>query len=250
MRVLAISIVSIFAVALILFTARLWGSGQTFVPYQHIFFDFLKTPQTIVKYRHFEDLKKSPMHEALYVDLMISRDGVFAVNFNPELQSLQGHDSTNWPASVVSMKDFLPILDDHCVILNVADNLGGIHNHLQKMLGDLKIKESSCLAITSETESVVKSSKEILPRFLYGSSRAEIMTMLSMQSMYILPAFRIRSDFLISPLKSRSQYVMVNNGLIEEAHRQFKKFIIGPLETEVDIEQAKAFKPDAVIVVR
>lgn len=250
MRVIFISIISIFAIALILLTARMWGNGQSFAAYEHIFFDFLKTPQTIVKYRNFEDLKKSPMHEALFVDLMISRDGVFAINFNSKLESLQNHDSTQWPENVVAMKDFLPVLDSHCVILNVVDNLGGIHNHLQKMLGEFKIKESSCLAITSETESVVKSAKEILPRFLYGSSRAEIMTMLSMQSMYILPAFRIRSDFLISPLKSHNQYLIVNSELVDEAHRQFKKFLIGPLDSEAEIEQAKAFNPDAVIIVR
>lgn len=250
MRLLVISVTAVLMVMFTLLTARMWGNGQTFVPYQHAFFDFLATPQKIIKFKSFEDLKKAPANQALFVDLLVSRDGVFAVNFNPQLATLQGHDSTQWPDAVVPFKDFLPYLDNRCVILNIVDNLGGIHSHVQKLFGEHKVKESSCLALTSETESVVKATKEILPRFIYGSSRAEVMTMLSMQSMYILPAFRVRSDLVISPLKSRNKVVIVNEDLVTETHRQFKKFAIGPLESEADIEFAQKMNPDALIIVQ
>jgi len=250
MRLFIISLSVLFVVAFSLVIVRFWGSAQTYSPYQHPVADFLSQPRQFIQPQSLDSLHALPADQALFLNLTVSKNAVFGVNFDSKKPSLHEFEDSKWPATAIKFSDLLPQLKNRCVILNIVDNVGGIHTHVQKMLGDHQIKESECFILTSETESVVKATKEILPRYVYGSAKAEIMTMIAMQSMFILPAFKIRSDVLVAPLRNIHGQMILNEGLIEEAHHQFKKVIIGPLQEPTDIEMAQSLKADGVILSR
>lgn len=130
------------------------------------------------------------------------------------------------------------------MILNLIDNARDIHTLTVGLLRKYKLGPN--IVIQSSTDIILKSIKELEPRWLYGTSQAEVTRLLSLDSLGVLPAASIRSDVFIVPLKIMNRQAF-NESLNQELLRRKKKIILGPLASKEDLAQVKKFTLDGYI---
>jgi hypothetical protein len=100
--------------------------------------------------------------------------------------------------------------------------------------------------IQSDTEIVIKSIKEQKPLWLFGTSRSDVMKIVSFDSIGLGPASPFHGDVFISPLKIMNRAAF-NEDVLTEIRRRKKLVILGPLLTEQEIVDARSLKPDGYI---
>ena len=265
MRVLIISITSIFVVFSILFTLRIWGLGFPVSEFQSDFFNakppwmaFEITTESEVE----QVLKRSP-DAVLFLDLRLSADQILFIQA-PQIfeQSLQqekfkkedykGRYVTNYNydflkkefPGIFPLEDILKKYPQQRLILNLIDNAENIHKITVELLKKYNLGKN--VVIHSPIDVVLKSIKELEPLWTFGTSQAEITRLLSLNSLWVLPAASMRSDVYISPLKIMNREVY-NEEINSEFLRRKKKIMLGPLLSMDEFEQAKKFNPHGYI---
>lgn len=263
MRLILIIFFSIFLVVIGLLTTRFWGLGQNFVEFDHPFLK-QKYPVYFVRATNVSEIRQTQLACGacgFWLDLRVSKDGAFLVLPRIDLskllnqQNLGDHYVGN-KINYYSRSDLLKlesqILDLNVLlsespkanfILNIVDNVDNVHQLLDEYLKNFPAKEQ--YLIQSDTENVLKSMREIQPRWLYGTSYSELMRLLSFESLYVLPASPLKADILISPLKIFKRPA-VTKPIVEEARRRLKKVFLGPLDYK-DYTQVATWSVDGYI---
>lgn len=200
MRLLAITIGTLVVLSMALLSVRFWGLAQRFQPYDHIVYK-----------------QKTPL-------IFSSGTSYFNIDTNPQTgEFLVG----NTPLS-----NFLDQIRSTCSVLNFKANLPAIHNHIEKYLSANQLQEASCLILRAETRNVTKALKQLLPRYVYSSTPAENMKLISMQAMGLLPAAEIQSDLIFIEPYDKHGRTLLSDDLAQEIARQYKKIIVGPFKAE------------------
>lgn len=265
MRVLGISLGSLLVVGAVLLTLRLWGLSLPISEYQSDFF-IPARPWLALEISTKSDIssliEKKP-DAILFLDLRISSDHVLFIQA-PDIfenavlhkqfqkEDYRGPKPYNYEFSflkkefpgVFSLEEVLQEFPQQRMILNLIDNAKDIHTLTVDLLR--KYKLATNIVIHSSTDVILKSIKALEPRWLYGTSQAEVTRLLSLDSLGVLPAASIRSDVFIVPLKIMNRQVF-NESLNQELLRRKKKIILGPLASKEDLAQAKKFALDGYI---
>lgn len=200
MRLLLIAIGSLFFSFLILISIRFWGQAQKFESYNHV--ALKQTPPIIFNVgSNFLNIDTHP------------QTGEFLVGNTP-------------------VETYLEQIHNNCTVLNFKANLPAIHTHIEKFLNKNNILESSCVILMAESRNVTEALKNLIPRFIYASTKAENMKLLSMQSMGLLPAAKIQSDIIFIEPFDKHGRTLLSDDFVNEVLRQNKKIIVGPFKSQ------------------
>lgn len=260
MRVLFISLVSVIVLFVVLTITRLWGLGQQYPEFEHSFFD--GAPVTILRVQTENELTEALQQKPdmiFWMDVTTTADQkliVFSRDFSnkemsieayrgPKSQAYSFQQLHNMHPEIRELTDVLGKYSQQKFILNVADNVENIDKNLVEALKDLSADKR--VLIQSNYNVVINSIKELKPFWLYGSSQADLMRLLTFESMWILSATPFKGDVLIAPfvLLGRPAFHEVT---IEEMRRRHKKIVLGPALDKKEFDDAARLKADGVIV--
>ena len=274
MRLLLISIGSLVLALFILLTARMWGQGQSYPEYVHPFFGqipfnilqvttvteaqnaLIKYPQIVFQLpvRMSQDLilfvldSQSEQKLILYLQnqqeqnpgqLILKSQKIYDYSWS-EIKQYLNKLSIN----TEELKTFYKQFAEQKFILDVLDNTYDIDQELIKQLKAFQPDERTLLQ--SDIGTILSAVKMLKPEWLYGSSKADLVRMKTMQSMWILPALQFKGDVLIAPVKMQNRDFL-NPDIISELRRRHKKIIVGPIQNEQELFLAKQYKPDAYL---
>lgn len=262
MRVLFISIVSVIVLFVVLLTSRLWGLGQQYPDFQHPFFENVALPAVILKVENEKELEEAIQKKAdvmIWLDVATTNDQkliVFATDLTPQKMSIEayrGPKSLAYPLQqlknmhpeIQELREIVAKYAQQKFVLNILDNVQGVHTGLVEVLKDLSAEKR--ILLQSNYNVIMTSVKELEPFWLYGCSQADLMRFLTFESMWILPATPFKGDVYISPfvLLGRPAF---HESTLEEVRRRKKKIILGPALDKKEFDDAVRMKADAIIV--
>ena len=265
MRVLWISLGSLFVVFCIVFMTRIWGLSLPISEFQSEFFQGEKPWQGLVVLSLSEAeqaLSKNP-EVILDLPLRLSEDHVLFVQspqfFEQSLQEMKwdpkdyrGKKPYEYPFAVlqkqfpglIPVDEFLKKFPQQRFILNIVDSAMDVHKVVVSTLE--KNNVGPLVLIQSDTDVILKAIKEMKPLWTFGTSNAETMRLLTFDSIGVVAATSVRSDIYFSVLKLSHRSVF-NSSLYEELRRRKKKIMLGPLESAEEIQEAKSFGVDGYV---
>jgi hypothetical protein len=246
MRVIFVSLGVLFVVFLCVLITKFWGKSQSFVDYSHPFTASAPADLRFVK-PSYEKLEAAIESESpLFLDVGITRDGKLVLPKADFKKPIRNADLSEIKDQVLLLSDFSEKLRSRRIIFNILDSVIAVHEVFVHGMKEIGYEKGENFLVTSEYEQPVKTLKELMPSWLYGSSRPEILKIMAMQSMFVLEAATIRADFVIHPLMIRKQKFF-NDDLLNELKRRHKRFIVGPISPQ-DEAEARLLQPFAVIV--
>lgn len=271
MRIIVITVLSVVALGVLIFMARIWGLGQAHPQFQSDFF-LGPQPAIIVKATSVEEARAiSTLNKDAYIwlDVRISGDKVPFImgtardkefidqilerqKAAPQEKIMVGNKLSEYPLTEIEkyfgprelLPSFYELLPHSRFILNVIDNTHEVHIAVTKAIADYKPEKRTL--IQSDALVIMSAIKDINAEFIYGTSVPDIMRFLSMDSLWILPTTQFKGDIFIVPfkLKGRPAY---NDNVIAEVKRRHKRIYIGPLTTPEELSEAKRIGADGYI---
>lgn len=274
MRLLLISIGCLLLALFILLTARMWGQSQSYPEYVHPFFQ--KTPLIVLQVNTLSEIKSiiSEHPQTVFqLPVRMSKDKILFVldsitekklilnlqnqqKLHPEksiLKSQKLYDYSwidinkhlnDMSINVEILTDFYKQFPQQKFILDVIDNTYEIDLEIVRQLETYNPNERTL--IQSDVGMILSAIKMLKPEWLYGSSKADLVRLKTMESMWILPAVQFKGDVLIAPIKLQNRDLM-SEEIISELRRRHKKIIIGPIQTKEDYLKIKQYQPDAYL---
>ena len=258
MRVLWIILGTVFFLGLGLLSARFWGLSLPYKAFDHAFFN---SPTNFVfsvqNFGQANDAIKVAKDAALWLDVRVSKDHQFFVKSPRELAAVlsegivgQGfvgskpyfYDYAFLKSMMPDLKllsDFLEQYPQQKFVLNILDNHESVHLRLAEVLVNHRPEER--FLIQSDTAGILEHMKKQKPFWLYGMSLAEVTRILSFDSIGLGPAIQVQGDVLVSPLE-RFEREVVTPSLLSELKRRKKRILLGPLETETQIQKAMEYQ--------
>lgn len=265
MRVVLISILSVFFVVTALYGARIYGLQTSYQRFEHPFWSGDK-PLWSVNSRNAEEVKRLTQVKpdiVPWLDLQLTSDGHLLVIPQSSVRDLLTEKSLGaekWRGPQVHryalaelrmlfpdaplLQDLLKEFADLRFILNVPGQSPDVDLRLLAALDPLKPEQR--LLIHCETDGILKDLKEERPRWLFSSSRADLMRWLSFESIGLLPATPFRGDVFFAPLSVKDRSLELGP-LVQEAHRRQKDFFVGPMNHSASFEEAKRLGADGYI---
>ncbi len=246
MRVIFVSAGVLFVVFLCVLITKFWGKSQNFIDYKHPFTAEVPAELQFVRpsYAKLESAINSG--SPLFLDVGITSDGKLILPKAAFKKPIRNADYSEIKDQVVLLSDVSDKLKSRRIIFNILDSVIAVHQVFVQNMKEIGFDKGENFLVTSEYEQPVKTLKELVPSWLFGSSRPEILKIVAMQSMFVLEATTIRADFVIHPLMIRNQKFF-NADLLEELKRRHKRFIVGPIEAQ-EVAEARLLHPFAVIV--
>lgn len=272
MRLFIISLGALITATLILIIIRFWGLSMPTYKYEHDFYSFSQTkgPVEIKVFHAIESTNKdiaSKPDLILWLNSYISKDNIFVVDADSNLNksifdlkkdnsskvSFKGRYLQNYTfeelqtiqPNLLKLEDVLKTYPKHKAIISINNNAEGIHKNFIELVEKLKIEKQ--ILIHSDYDIVMKSIKEERPLYTFGTSISEIMRLKTFSTIYITPAVSMKGDALVSVLSYKNR-PMVTQEIVDEVKRRQKFVFLGPLNTPEEIEAAKKFNPDGLII--
>ena len=273
MKLIFISITTLVILFGLLMSARMWGLGQHYAPFEHKFFD---GHTETLGFRLKEIGEATPFLEAhpdlvLWLDVRFSGDKKFYV-LNPEmdrffLKSLEERQKANPQTPIFKsgkLQDYtveeiqavlpqaLPLVDylekypTQRFIFNIGDNVSEIHSYMARFIDEHKLVDR--VLVQSPIDVVLSATKELRPEFLYGTSQSELMRLLAFESMWVLPAAPLKGDVLVSPFTLLDRPAFTDQGLGEFTRRNKKAALL--IDNLDEYVRAKNLAVDLIIASR
>lgn len=262
MRLFWIIIATLITTLIVLLSVHYWGLGRVYPIYNYSFFSgtnpiyiartnsysevssaYLLRPDVVF----WLDVRESLDGELILVDPAQSKLILTQTNLGPD--KWRGHNLNSYSTSDLQklipgtavLKDFIKKYPKQKMIINVVDNIYDIHKKIVQVLDEPESENR--FLIQSDTHVILTSIKSLKPLWIFGTSMADIMRLLSFNSVFILPAAPFQGDVFITPLSILDRKVL-NTDVISEMRHRNKRIIIGPISTESEFEEAWALKPD------
>jgi hypothetical protein len=263
MRIIVISVLSLLALAVLITMARIWGLSQPITTYETAFFNG-STPYIIAQVNTLEDARaavKLKPDVILWLNVRFSkertpfildpaRDAAF-LNFKKEQQDKDpqtpifvGIHVSDFPWEQINeffkttpaLKEFYEQFPQTRFVLNMVDNVAEAHLKLIEAIEGLKPKDRTL--VQSDALILMTATKDLKPEWVFGTGMPDIMRLLTLDSMYVLPATLFKGDVFIAPFKIKNRPAF-NDDIVAEMHRRQKKVFLGPIENAEQLEQAK-----------
>jgi hypothetical protein len=250
MRILIVTIGTLFIFSISILTIKYWGKGQVYSDYKHPMYDVQSLPLEFYK-PNFEQLDAALKSDKnLFLDVAITFDQKLVipkrkwVSTEKPLRLFSYEDVRN---DVIVVADLKKILANKKIIFNLSENAQAIHETFVYTMKLLGFEKGENFIVTSQYEAPVKALKEVAPALIFGSTEPEILKIVAMQSMFLLEAVSIRADIIIHALKIKN-HDFFNEEIVAELKKRHKRIIVGPVATSDEIAQARKLKPYAVIL--
>lgn len=271
MRLLLTSLAAAAFLFLVVLTARIWGQGQTFPVFQHVFLEG-SSPLIIAKAQELpqiEGILKVQKDAVIWLDTRVSMDRVAFV-LNPlrdrefikalvekqrELPGekiLKGNKISdyNWKEisaffpNAPTLQRIYSEFPQQRFMLNVFDNVTNVDLILVDALKDSNSNNRTF--IQSDTLVVMTSIKDAKPEWVYGTAQADLMRFLTFNAMWILPTTQYKGDVFVAPFKILNRPAF-NADVIAEMRRRHKKIFLGPIKTREELQLAKSIEAEGYI---
>lgn len=259
------------ALATIILMTRIWGMGQSFNVYEHPFFSH-PSPTLVVSAKDLKEASVAVQAQpeiVLWLDVRFSKDKeVFVLSStedafflkdrrvrqeaNPQtpiytsgrLAEYNWGDIHSFFPETSLLNEFYAAFPTARFILNVVDNVSDAHttlvNHLEKS------KPNERTLIQSEALILMTAIKDLKPEWLYGTSKPDIMRFLSFDAMWILPSVQFKGDVAVLPFKVSNRPAF-NIEILQEMRRRHKKILLGPLQSQEELQIAEELSVDGLI---
>jgi hypothetical protein len=249
MRLLVVTIGSLFVFVVSFTIVKLWGQTQTYPEYRHLMFSVSPQPIEFIKPK-FENVEKDLKEkEFLFLDVVVTGDQKLIVPkraWKQEEKPIRYSKLEEIKQDVLVLEDYKDLLRSKKIIFNIIENSAAVHENFVHNMKELGLEKGENFIVFSPYEAPIKSLKELAPAYLYGTTQPEILKILAMNSMYLIEAANIRADFIIHPLQIRKQTFFVDS-LVQEFKRRNKKIIVGPIQA-AEKEEAVKLNPYGLII--
>jgi hypothetical protein len=250
MRIIAVSLGSVFVFVVGLLTVKFWGQSQSYTEYKHPMLLAETQPIEFIKpsYKNLQSEIDS-VHN-LYLDVTTTQDQKLVLpkkDWPSSVKPIRNSKYEEVKNDVLLLTDLKEKLKSKKIIFNILENTQAIHEIFMFNMQQMGFEKGQNYIVTSPYEAPIKALKELAPALVYGSTQPEILKLVAMQSMYILPAANIRADVIIHPLKIHNQ-LFFNDEIVAEIKKRFKKIIVGPVNSD-ELKLALELHPFGVIVV-
>lgn len=261
MRLLFISLASVFVVFILIFTTRMWGLGVVHTEFQHPFFS-AGEKVVVVKASsasEIDSVAHSIPKAILWLDVKTTSDQKLIVFFKElsdkdmSFEAYRGPQSfaytyqqlANQNPEVRLLRDLVSANPSQRFVLNIADNVENVHLWTVEALKGLNAEKR--VILQSNFNVVMESIKKLEPMWLYGCSQADLMRFLTFESMWLLPATPFKGDVYIAPFQLLKRPAF-HESTVEELHRRHRKVLLGPLVNKAEFDNALRLKADGLIV--
>lgn len=258
MRVIFIGAGSVLLLVLTLLGIRQWALLVPIAPFDHPFLKGHLAPHYAVRVKTDAEAREARALQKdiiYFLDLKFTSDGKFLLLQPEEVTGALTRDSLGdekWKGNQLSryseaeirfifpnaerLQDFLTAFPRQRAILNINDNVEGVHTKLIEALQDFHPGER--FLFQSDVELILKSLKEQNPLWLFGSSRSDLMKILTFDSIGLEAASPFHGDVYLSPFKllGRDSFT---KGVLAEMKRRQKDIFLGPLSDEAEFAEAQ-----------
>lgn len=264
MRIILISVFSILVLGVLITMTRIWGLSQPHRLYEHAFFSGA-TPIIMAKVQTLEQAQEAVKLKSdvvLWLDVRLSqeripfileksRDAAFLdmkkaeQEKHPETPIFIGGRLSDYPWEQINefykttpaLKEFYEQFPQTRFVVNMIDNVADAHMKVVEAIERLKPNERTL--IQSDALILMTSVKDLKPEWVFGTSMPDLMRLLTLDSMYVLPATIFKGDVFIAPftLKNRPAF---NDEIIAEMQRRQKRIFLGPIQSEAQLQKAQS----------
>lgn len=271
MRFIFVTIMTLILVGILLLTARIWGLGQVFPPFEHDFFKG-NQPFIILKADTLDQVTAATTAQPdviIWADVRVSKDKVAFIlssdkdaeflNFkrteqekNPTTPIMTGGKLSDYSWEQINefykntpaLKEYYEQFPQTRFVLNIVDNVTDVHLDVIRTIEGLNPNPRTL--IQSDTLVIMTAIKDLKPEWVYGTSIPDLMRFLAFDSLWILPSTQFKGDVFISPFTLMKRPAF-NADIIEEMRRRNKRVFLGPIESKAQFEEAKSYKAEGYI---
>jgi hypothetical protein len=126
----------------------------------------------------------------------------------------------------------------------MVDNVADAHLRLIEAIEGLK--PNARTLVQSDALILMTAVKDSKPEWVFGTSVPDLMRLMTLDSMYVLPAVLFKGDVFISPFTIIKRPAF-NDDIIAEMHRRKKRIFLGPIENAAQLEKAKSLNATGYI---
>ena len=250
MRIIFATFIALFVCISGFFIFKFWGLSQPYIAYKHPLLDGAANTKYFKKIDS-SDITKIPeligQYENLYIDISSTVDGRLVIVKKDPVFKYHNKEYKQIQDRAVDITVFSDVLKNKIIILNMIENpVNGSKVFLETMK-TLGFEKGENFIFTSPYDPPLKIMKEDMPIYLLGTSEPENLKLKAMESLNLIEAANIRSDFVIYPLDYYHRPFFTET-LITEIKRRFRYFIIGPVHDENEKSEAEKLKPFGIIL--
>lgn len=261
MRIILLSIFTVFILFIGLLITRLWGQGQQYADFQHPYFEGTR-PVIILKAKSVQEIDEAIAAKpdiAIWLNVETTFDKKVIVFGKEFLQTEMPFESYRGPRPMAyesqlikrirpeirELKDIVAKYPKQRFILNILDNI----EHVQEWVtaATKNVGGEKRFILQSDYNVVINSIKDLEPFWLYGSSQADLMRFMAFESMWILPAVQFKGDVYVSPFKLMKRPAF-SDDIIAEVRRRKKKIVLGPATTKAEFDDASRLIADGIVI--
>lgn len=244
MRLLVLTFGLLLAILISFSAVRMWADGQVYTPFKTNYFRpeeaNNKEKIQIVPWEQNYLLEKKP-ELVLWVDIYRTTKGEILAKPWKDKNTLKKDLPQEANPSRPLLLDLLKQFPKARWVINCDDNTQDIQVTLNSVLAEAQMQD--LILVQSNYNTILESLKETQPMLVYGSTIADITRLKTFQSMALISASPFKGDVFFAPLTYLDRPA-VNEEIVTEMHRRFKKVIIGPLMNAQDLEQAQKLGAD------
>lgn len=260
MRLLSISLGTLLLLGFTLLGIRYWGLSFPVAPFDHPFWTpDLKAVVRVTEPDQIDRLIAKDSRLAFWLDLQLTADNQFLVLPSGELPTIltpqalgeayRGPRVSRYELAKLRpllpkaplLSDFLARFPQQRFVFNIP-NVENVHVVLLEALKGFAADKLAM--IQSDTTAVLESIKKEHPLWLFGTSQAELMRLVSLDSIGLGPAAGFPGDVFVSALRWKDRPAFTESAFAEIKRRR-KKSLLGPLRSREDYEAARQLEPDA-----
>lgn len=130
------------------------------------------------------------------------------------------------------------------IAFQIHSNVDGIQDQFEEELIEFKLKN---VMVQSEFDNIMGSIKTNRALWIFGTSAADRVRWMTYSSLGLAPAVTYTGDVYYSPMKVR-KIEALNSDMTAEVKRRGLLLILGPLNSNEDVLQAKKFEADGYLV--
>lgn len=207
-----VAMISLF-LGMIYFTVFFWGQGRNFVPYENQFLS-QKKPWIFVRNQN-------------WIQVEQDKSGLLRIAKSP-----------------LEVSQWLEKNKPEFLFLEVMNNKSQIHEQITALIPKTMVEH---VLLQSEYEVILKSLKDLNPRWAFGSSSADRLRWKTFDSLGLAGAVNFSRDVYVAPLKDQNGFG-ISAGIISELRRRKLPFIVGPLKKSSEVEEALLLNADGYLL--
>lgn len=244
MRLLLATVVVFLTCALVWVVFFIRGASSSYQKFEHAFWQNSDELLWVIPWEQ-AFFKEQHPQVILFVDVaMNSQEQLLAIPWidrNKPAKNLPQEMSQTRP-------ELSQLLEQHQSLrfaISVNDNRLNVQTRLIEAIE--KAKASSRVVIISNYSSIIRSTKEQQPQWLYSLTTNELVKLQFFDQLHLTQSAQIQGDVLFSGLKIRDKSPLTKK-MTDELRRRFKKIIIGPLNNADELKEANSLQPDGYFV--